>query len=60
MDDINLPISLRDILMNPIHAITTHSQHLPEHLQKEVLDFISICKVKTTDFSRLDFISNLY
>jgi hypothetical protein len=22
--------------------------------------FISICKVKTTDFSRLDFISNLY
>ena len=26
--------------MNHINAITTHSQHLPEHLQKQVLDFI--------------------
>ena len=26
--------------MNHINAITTHSQHLPNHLQKQVLDFI--------------------
>jgi hypothetical protein len=26
--------------MNHINAITTHSQHLPEHLQQQVLDFI--------------------
>jgi hypothetical protein len=32
--------------MNPIHAITTHSQHLPEHLQKEVLDFICFLETR--------------
>lgn len=26
--------------MNHLNEITTHSQKLPEHLQKEVLDFI--------------------
>ncbi|MDD5271214.1 MAG: DUF2281 domain-containing protein [Methylovulum sp.] len=32
--------------MNHINAITTHSQCLPEYLQKEVLDFICFLEAR--------------
>ncbi|MDP3009585.1 MAG: DUF2281 domain-containing protein [Methylococcales bacterium] len=32
--------------MNHINAITTHSQQLPENLQKEVLDFICFLEAR--------------
>lgn len=38
--------SMRDFLMNHLNEITTHSQNLPENLQKEVLDFICFLEAR--------------